>query len=283
MASRDWSDHENQLIVRDYFTMLIDELHSTPFTKSEHSRTLREKLDARTKGSVELKHANISSVMQALDHPIVNGYKPYGHSQRALEEAVVEFLVKNPTIEEELDRIAMSLPTVPSASAHSLTEVPAPGPVNRRASKVWSHPRPLPRRFDYSERDFKNRMLGRLGEEFALGLEKTRLQGAGRPDLAEQVEWTADVRGDGFGFDIASFNPDGEPVFVEVKTTNFGLRTPFFITRGEVGFSREERKRYRLIRVFQFSSVNRAYYMLHGAIEDHCRLEPISYQASISE
>ena len=262
--------------------MLLDELHSTPFRKSEHSRTLREKLDARTKGSVELKHANISSVMQALDLPIVNGYKPYGHSQRALEEAVVEFLVKNPAVEEELDRVAMSLPTVPSAFARTVTEVPAPGSVKRRASEAWSHLRPLPRRFDYSERDFKNRKLGRLGEEFALGLEKTRLREAGRPDLAKQVEWTADIRGDGYGFDIASFTPEGDPLFVEVKTTNFGWRTPFYITRGEVGFSREERKRYRLIRVFQFSSANRAYYMLHGAIEDHCRLEPISYQASIS-
>ena len=282
MARRDWSDRENELIVRDYFSMLLDELHGAPYKKSEHSLALRQKLDGRTKGSVELKHANISSVMQALDLPIVNGYKPYGHSQRSLEEAVVEFLEQSPKVKEDLDRIAMSLPAVTPDSTPGATEVSAPEPGRKPASKRWDHLRPLPRRYDYSERDFRNRQLGRLGEQLALDLEKRRLEREGRADLAEQVEWTADVRGDGFGFDIASFTRDGAPLFVEVKTTNFGLRTPFFITRNEVGFSREEKKRFRLLRLFQFSSDARGFYTLDGAIEEHCRLEPISYQASIS-
>ena len=280
MPKRDWSDRENELIVRDYFSMLLDELHGAPYTKSGHSLALRQELDARTRGAVELKHANISSVMQALDLPIVNGYKPYGHSQRSLEQAVVEFLRQEPQVREELDRISMSLPDVSLDSPTAATEVPAPEPGQKPDPKRWSHP--LPPRFDYSERDSKNRQLGRLGEQFALDIEKRRLAAEGRPDLVEQIEWTADVRGDGFGFDIASFTRDGESLFVEVKTTNFGLRTPFFITRNEVGFSREEKQRFRLLRLFQFSSKSRAYYTLKGAIDEHCRLEPISYQASIS-
>lgn len=282
MGRRDWSDEENQLIVRDYFSMLLDELRGRPYKKTEHNRALREHLDSRTRGSVELKHANISSVMQALDLPIVNGYKPYGHSQRSLEEAVVAFLNRHPTVKGELDRISMSLPDAAVDFPRDAPQVAPPGPAQGRTGSQWNHLRPLPPRFDYSERDSRNRTLGRLGEMFALELEKRRLKKQGRADLAAQVEWTADVRGDGYGFDIASFTLDGGPLFVEVKTTNFGLRTPFFITRGEVGFSREEKKRYQLLRLFHFSSTERAYYTLSGAIEDHCRLEPVAYQASVS-
>jgi hypothetical protein len=40
--------------------------------------------------------------------------------------------------------------------------------------------------------------------------------------------------GDGAGFDIASFDPDGRERFIEVKTTNGAATTPFFLTRNEM-------------------------------------------------
>jgi hypothetical protein len=51
--------------------------------------------------------------------------------------------------------------------------------------------------------------------------------------------------GDGAGYDIASFAPDGRPRLIEVKTTNGWERTPFHISRNElaVGLSPERRRR----------------------------------------
>ena len=52
------------------------------------------------------------------------------------------------------------------------------------------------------------------------GHERTALRTAGRDDLARKVRWVSEEDGDGAGYDIASFAPDGLPRLIEVKTTN---------------------------------------------------------------
>ena len=86
-------------------------------------------------------------------------------------------------------------------------------------------------------RDFKNAALGRAGEEWVLDLERERLDRSGRRDLSDLVSWVARDIGDGLGYDIGSFRPSGDLLKVEVKTTNLGPRTPFYITRWEVEVS----------------------------------------------
>lgn len=71
-------------------------------------------------------------------------------------------------------------------------------------------------RIDFVARDAANRDLGRRGEEFVIEFECRRLHdGERRPDLAARLEWTAQVRGDGAGYDLASFNADGSPRAIE--------------------------------------------------------------------
>jgi len=83
---------------------------------------------------------------------------------------------------------------------------------------VWS-PTARLARVDFVARDAANRDLGRRGEEFVLELERRRLHDAGRRELGARVEWTAQVRGDGAGYDIQSFDVDGTGRLIEVKTT----------------------------------------------------------------
>jgi hypothetical protein len=83
------------------------------------------------------------------------------------------------------------------------------------------------RKFDVAERDARNRALGKAGEECVLHHERQQLCAAGRDDLADKVRWTAVKDGDGFGFDILSFEADGREKLIEVKTTNGWERTPF--------------------------------------------------------
>ncbi len=85
------------------------------------------------------------------------------------------------------------------------------------------------------ERDAHNHKLGRLGEKFVVEFEKRRLAELGRDDLVGKVEWVADTRGDGLGFDVLSFDEhDDSELFVEVKTTGLGKFFPFYVSRNEV-------------------------------------------------
>jgi len=134
-------------------------------------------------------------------------------------------------------------------------------------------------RTDYVRRDAENRILGRLGEAWVCEYEQRRLHDeARRPDLARRVEWIADTRGDGAGYDVASFDADASPRLIEVKTTGLGKQFPFMVTANEVRVSERERERYYLYRVFEFSSAPRLY-VLHGALSERCRLEATQYRA----
>jgi hypothetical protein len=87
---------------------------------------------------------------------------------------------------------------------------------------VWS-PSARSNRLDFVTRDAANRELGRRGEEFVLEFERKRLHDGGRRDLAQRIEWTAEARGDGAGYDVQSFEADGGTRLIEVKTTYSGV------------------------------------------------------------
>ena len=85
--ARNWSDSEIDAIVGNYFEMLEHEEEGRVFSKAEHRRALMKTI-ARSEGSIERKHMNISAVLVALGLPYVDGYKPYRNYQNALFEAV---------------------------------------------------------------------------------------------------------------------------------------------------------------------------------------------------
>ena len=72
--------------------------------------------------------------------------------------------------------------------------------------------------------------VGRNGEEWVVGVEREQLLRplVGPTCAARRVDGAR--FGDGAGFDVASYRPDGTPLHIEVKTTNLGLKTPFHIT-----------------------------------------------------
>lgn len=73
-------------------------------------------------------------------------------------------------------------------------------------------------KFDPAARDARNRDLGRAGEEFVVGFERRRLERAGKSNLARDVRWVSDLDGDGYGYDVQSFDHDsGEPRLLEIK------------------------------------------------------------------
>jgi hypothetical protein len=49
-----------------------------------------------------------------------------------------------------------------------------------------------------------------------------------------------------------SFESNGRERLIEVKTTRFGMQTPFYASSGEVEFSQDRKEDYHLYRLFSF-------------------------------
>jgi hypothetical protein len=244
---RPWDDAELDAIVADYFDMLAAELDGRPYVKARHSKALMERI-GRTHRSVEFKHQNLSAVLDELGMPWIEGYKPKRNYQNAIFDAIDRYL----SIGGDEVAVATREPKPPLVQPGATPLfVPAPS----LAEKLERPPRldQLVRKFDPVERDFRNRQLGRAGEAFVVETERARLAVAGREDLAGKVRWIADLDGDGAGYDVRSFEPSGEERLIEVKTTNGGARTPFFLTRNEHEISEARSDSWRLYRVHLFA------------------------------
>ena len=87
------------------------------------------------------------------------------------------------------------------------------------------------------------------------------------------MDWVAQTRGDGLGYDVLSFAPDGRERWIEVKTTNAGPSTPFLISRNELDVWKANIERFVLVRLFRFSA-HAEFYEVSGDPESRLDLEP---------
>lgn len=282
MAGDDWTDAENDLIVADYFDMLVEDVLGNRYNKAEHNRQLQLKLPKRGRGSIEFKHQNISAVLLGLGQPWIVGYKPASQFQSSLVDAVIRHL---DSIGDWSSRLARSA-TSPSQSN-----------VTRDPAELWIGPAPtysnepppidtermaiIARRYDAAERDAQNRQLGESGEQFVLDYERTRLTKVGREDLSKKVEWTSKAVGDGAGFDIRSFENDGRDRLIEVKTTNGWDRTPFHISRNEISVADRNSDHWVLLRLWNFARLPKAF-EIRPPLKTHVSLTPTSFLASLN-
>ena len=91
--------------------------------------------------------------------------------------------------------------------------------------------------------------------------------------------WFPDLDGDGFGYDVRSFDPQNERErFIEVKTTRSGILTPFYLTRNEVEVSKRVCDQFSLYRVHSYGLRTRVYW-LDGPLEATCDLAAMSFRA----
>ncbi|MEC9435280.1 MAG: DUF3883 domain-containing protein [Pseudomonadota bacterium] len=275
MAGEDWTDAQNDLIVADYFAMLAEHQGGRRINKAERNRALQPRLD-RSRGSIEFKHQNISAVLTVLGETWLDGYRPAFSFQASLVDAVARWLARHP----EWTARPASRPAGPAgfAEAPGLRFGPAPTLSNRPPMDQAELVERIPRLFDSAARDERNRALGRVGEEMAVEHERAALRALGRDDLARRVDWIADSRGDGAGYDIESFEPDGRPRLIEVKTTRGWNRTPFHISRNELEVSEARPRDWVLMRLHDFDRKPGAF-ELRPPLSAHVSLIATSYRA----
>lgn len=271
MTGGDWTDVENDLIVADYFDMLAEDLARRPYNKAARNRVLQERLPERTRGSIEWKRQNISAILRGMNEPWIPGYKPAVDFQESLIDAVLRTHRRHPIHPKATGR-----PQRVNDAATLFLSSPPP-PLNREVLEEKQRTA-LAHRFDPAEADARNRELGHAGEALVLDFERWTLRRSGREDLAAQVRWTSQEVGDGAGYDIESFTPDGRPRLVEVKTTNGWERSAFHISRNELAAANDNRDAWRLVRVWNFAREPWAF-ELSPPLDAHVMLTPTSFLA----
>ncbi|MCW5680015.1 MAG: DUF3883 domain-containing protein [Xanthobacteraceae bacterium] len=267
----DWSEDELKAIVTDYFAMLQKEIAGDKYSKTQHRNALMQFV-LRSPGSIERKHQNISAVLASLGLPWIFGYKPLSNFQDALLRAVEQALDQNLDLPDN----TAQQPTTENELAEIVVSPPSPKLDRAKTASI----RRMVRKYDTAARDAANRNLGNAGEDFVTYFEKKRLISVGRTDLASKVTWVSKTKGDGLGYDIESFDDDGEKIFIEVKTTRGPIDTPFFISPNELRVSAELGTSFRLYRAFSFGN-NTKIYILKGPVEKDLKLEPASYRAEV--
>jgi hypothetical protein len=127
------------------------------------------------------------------------------------------------------------------AGLKELAELPIGGDPAKSAAP------PKPGKFDTNSG--RRKIVGDRGEHLVVAYERNRLLSAGRSDLAKKIDRVA-ARDDSQGFDILSFDADGTPRPIEVKsTTGTNLSRGFFVTENERAASKKDN--YYLYFVFR--------------------------------
>jgi hypothetical protein len=280
-TGEDWSQAEVDATVASYFDMLMLEASEGQYTKTEFNASLRQQLHGRSKASVELKHQNVSAVLNSMGLPFIPGYKPRSNAQLLLRKSVQKFVLEHADL---VRKVVDALEDVKTPSEQQFKAVVVdPPPLETVAKLEGAAPRVrLPRKVDFAARDESNRKLGRAGEQWVLDFEHQRLVDADLPELFQRVDWVSDRLGDGAGYDILSYESATQERFIEVKTTNGAHGSSFIISRNELDFSKEAGDAFFLYRLFQFRQ-SPALYLLRGDVSKQLHLEPLDYRASFRQ
>ena len=284
MAGEDWTTPEIDDAVADYFAMLAEDIAGRSYNKAAHNRGLQQRI-GRGRGSIEFKHQNISAVLLGLGQPWIPGYKPAANFQNALVDGVLRWLDRNenwlaPPANQSRLRDPAATNWIGPPTERLLEFGPIPSQRNEPSPVDAEFMAKIGLKYDVAERDARNRALGKAGEERVLAHERERLASAGRADLARKVRWTSAEDGDGYGYDISSFEADGSERLLEVKTTNGWERTPFHISANELAVADERRDHWHLIRLWDFARQPRVF-ALRPPLSAHADLSPTSFLASL--
>jgi hypothetical protein len=240
-----------------------------PFIRSHVLDTVAQTIE-RSRDAVDYEFQNIDGILFEAGLPRLNRATAK-NVQRLLRYVTLDPLAQHSEVFESSKRIVVTTSTeevfvealIIDASILDLDNDVS----SLKATKI-----------DFSRRDAANRNLGRSGEEFVLELEQKRLKELGRPDLAEKVRWVSKDDGDGLGYDIASFEVDETPIYIEVKTTNQGEAAPFYVSETERQVAELRGEAYILYRVFDLSDSPKVY-RIRGPFSERLMMRPVNYIA----
>lgn len=135
------------------------------------------------------------------------------------------------------------------------------------------------RKVDHAEANKNKHANGLLAELLVLKIEQDNLIINGRSDLAEKVVHVSVENGDGDGYDILSYDLNGNPKYIEVKGTKNRKNVNFFVTAKELQASKKYEERYYIYRVFDLEADVPSLKIYQGDLEKHFALQNYTYIA----
>lgn len=268
-----WSAEENAATVAAYLAMLEQELAGQRYVKKAYREELVRRF-GRSHPAYEMKFSNISAILRSMGAVYISGYKPRGNVQKSLVDEVVTQVRGQRTLTALMDQ-CVEATAVERADIRWIT---GSRPSGTLVTVEGYHPH-AGLHTDYVAREASNASLGLAGELAVLDRERRTLTEGGRGDLAERVEHVARTKGDGWGYDIHSFDVDGSDRLIEVKTTRRDIEWPMVVSVKEVEASKALADHFVVARVYQFAEDQVGLYELHGAITQTCDITPLNYRA----
>ncbi|MCS3743809.1 DUF3427 domain-containing protein [Rhizobium sp. BK661] len=137
------------------------------------------------------------------------------------------------------------------------------------------------RKADFSAADARNKALGFGGERSVMVFERSRLLNTEAAHKVDEIRHVAEIEGDGAGYDILSFDPDGTELYIEVKTTRGNAQSDFFLSANELAFFQAHQAQFAIYRVCEFDPATGSgkVFILRGEDISNLSLEPLSYRA----
>jgi hypothetical protein len=269
-------------IVADYFEMLRAELRGEMFSKADHRHRLAAELGLNDPDLVDLAFQQVSSVLLEMGMPVVDGFRPLNGWPVALANSVQAHLEAKPELVDDLwissDASKVTVPVELDDSRMVLMPTPLPGEHDGAAGRAERWAPSVALDVDFRAREARDEALVVAGQRFVLAYERARLRETGYKNLVGKIEWVAQDRGDALGFHVRSFDEQGEPRSIIVKSTNFGARLPFALTHAELVLGQELGSKVCIYRVFAFSR-NPRLFVLPGPFDRILSLVPLEHRA----
>lgn len=130
---------------------------------------------------------------------------------------------------------------------------------------------------DFIKKAKQTKEIGDIGEEIVVRNEKKRLLELGIQKDPIQVS----KENDSLGYDIISYDENGEEIYIEVKATTGGQNVAFDISNNEVEVSAEKGNRYFIYRIYNLDKKLKAanIYKVQGSVADNFNIVPTGYKA----
>lgn len=122
------------------------------------------------------------------------------------------------------------------------------------------------------------------GVHLVLNHEKEYLLANNLPDLAQNVIKMSCTNG-GVGYDILSYDLNGNEKLIGVKTTSGGKSLGFYISPNEVSISSQYPNKYYIYRIFDYNQETNTgkYFVIQGSVEENFKLTPSEFKAVYME
>ncbi|WP_242094307.1 DUF3883 domain-containing protein [Aestuariivivens sediminicola] len=137
---------------------------------------------------------------------------------------------------------------------------------------------------NHIQNNIENKRIGDLGEIWVYKQEKMFLELNGKNNLSKKVKHVAKNKGDGLGYDILSYGLNGNPKYIEVKTTKGSKNSTFYVTRNELEKSIIEKDNYFLYRVYEYNEESEKAKILKikGPLTNICHT-PVNYKVDLKD